>query len=282
MDEPWLQKLKEDPAVLAALLTGSRAEGTYDSFSDYDMFLVVDDQEKALKSGSWQHAFGRLVLFIPETLFLFGDKLPTRLALFEGGIKADFTIAPENVIGKMAHHPFPEEWGKGVKVLFDKTKKLEFLLQNGEFAKNSAIPQEAEFEKVVNEFWFEIYHVALYLKRGELWQAKFRERGILDMALLPMIAWYTLTREGAPASIPPGGKRLQRFTPKEIWERIPLIFSHFDVEEGWKSLFLLISLFQDMARETARKLGYPYPHPCEQEILGWVERLREGEGDNEK
>lgn len=166
MDEPWLQKLKEDPAVLAALLTGSRGEGTYDPLSDYDLFLVVDDQEKALETGTWRHAFGRLVLFIPETLSLFGDKLPTRLALFEGGVKADFTIATEDVIGKMAHQPLPEEWSKGVRVLFDKTTKLEALVQKREFAKTRILPQEAEFERVVNEFWFETYHVALYLKRG--------------------------------------------------------------------------------------------------------------------
>jgi len=38
------------------------------------------------------------------------------------------------------------------------------------------LPADAEFRRVVDEFWFEAYHVAKYLARDELWRTKLRLR----------------------------------------------------------------------------------------------------------
>ncbi|MBD3231473.1 hypothetical protein GF322_02305 [Candidatus Dependentiae bacterium] len=45
-----------------------------------------------------------------------------------------------------------------------------------------------EFYECIDDFWFEVYHVAIYLARQDLWLAKFRDNDIKRF-LLKMIEW---------------------------------------------------------------------------------------------
>lgn len=283
MKEQWMLKLKEDRAILAAFLTGSRAHGEADSLSDYDIVLIVKGNCQSLNEWpeSWKEAFGRLVVVVHEQVEILDETLMTRLCLFEGGVKADFTFADQELIRKLKSRTLPEEWERGVQILFDKTGVLGELVSPVKRREEDIPSREEDFVRLANEFWFEAYHVAVYLTRGDLWQAKSRFHGILDQMLLPMIELHAAATQGSRLKVRPSGKKMHEWASESHLQRIPALYCPFTAQESWRGLRKLMDLFRDIAKESASKLNFAYPESVDREVSGWIERLRKGNLTND-
>ena len=82
---------EDDPNVIALIKTGStaRRDGREDEFSDLDLEVIAADPEKLLRNDGWFHSFGEVwvVLRFDERHY------PTRLVVYSGGLKVDYTVA---------------------------------------------------------------------------------------------------------------------------------------------------------------------------------------------
>src|ERR1700722_1167109 len=175
MLEKILEWGKKEEAVKALILLGSRAgRQPIDHFSDYDLSVFCDTDEFYTGSESWLSQFGNVWVCIKEKVLYKSKTFPSRLVIFKGGIKVDFSFLSLDVLDEIAQSSaLPDNYNLGYKILLDKDDRAARMLPP-QFEVKAIKPSEQEFHEVVKEFWFEIYHVGVYLKRGDLWSMKFR------------------------------------------------------------------------------------------------------------
>lgn len=161
---------KQEQDIRALVLVGSRAEeGKSDRYSDYDLSVYCRDDEVFRSNDQWLTELAPVWVVVPEVISYFGRVVHTRLVIFEPGIKVDFSF-----------YSIHDEPDPPFKVLLDKDQLMD------------SIPRAPTKEKVQflnEEFWFEAFHVAQYLKRGDLAKAQMRLDGMVSGVLLRFSRW---------------------------------------------------------------------------------------------
>lgn len=169
------------PNIRVLILTGSYAQDQADDLSDLDIEIFVRDPETYAQSDSWMSEIGPVWVYLP-----LHDHAgyPTRLVIFEGGLKVDFSIFPVSVlVNRLAAQRLSPLYDRGYRVLVDKDELAGRLPAPSRKAPMARVPTEEELVGLVREFWFEAYHVAKYLKRGDLWAGKYRDWGLKGLLL---------------------------------------------------------------------------------------------------
>jgi aminoglycoside 6-adenylyltransferase len=265
---------KKEDAVRALILLGSRAgRQPIDHFSDYDLFVFCDTDESYTRSESWLTQFGNVWVCVKEKIFCKGKIFPSRLVIFEGGIKVDFCFLSLDVLDEIVQSSdLPDDYNFGYKILLDKDDSAARMLPP-QFEVKPIKPSEQEFHQVVKEFWFEIYHVGVYLKRGDLWSVKFRSWAAHSF-LLRMIEWHAQAENDWRCSTPPTGKRMSSWVHKDLWKDLHVIFAHFDAEDSWKALFYTMELFKHLTAETAQSLRLSSMEELSEKMMGFITTLK--------
>ena len=189
-------------------------------------------------------------------------RVPTRLVIFAGGVKVDFAFYDARSMADRIGTPFP------LRVLLDKNGAAT------EGPSRTTAPQhgQSEFTTLVEEFWFEAYHVGKYLARSDLWPARARQEATLAR-LLAMIEWrHELARGSEP---PSDGKALPSWAPDLAGDRMSRLYPRPDVEESWRALFETIELFREMAREVAAAAGLGYASEVDRNLYEFLLGLRQ-------
>jgi len=96
MDE-ILQKVvkwaESQEAIRGLVLTSSRAGASQtDEFSDYDVMVLTDQAEQYLASDKWIESIKPVWVYQKEQFTHGPDVISTRLVIFEGGAKVDFSF----------------------------------------------------------------------------------------------------------------------------------------------------------------------------------------------
>lgn len=249
---------KKDANIQALVLTGSRAtQKDVDEYSDYDICVFSKNPDKYIRNDDWMSLISKVYLWIADSIQWKNQTVPTRLVLFEKGIKVDFTLFCANILSAISS--LPDEWNMGYKVLLDKnnyTEKLPKASFKGFIIKR---PTEYEFFDLLKEFWFEVYEIRKYLKREDLWPVKFRMNHIQQNLLLQLIQWHELGIHGNSCSLDKTGKRMQEKIEKATWDKLYGIFAHFDSKDSLLSLRNLIALFTELSKEIAKAFDFVYP-----------------------
>ena len=142
-----------------------------------------------------------------------------------------------------------------------------------EFEVKSVKPTEEEFHRIIQEFWFEIYHTGIYLKRGDLWSVKFRSWAACSF-LLQMMEWNAQAKTHWQFSSPSNGKRMPSWVEKYTWQDLQGIFAHFDASDSWKALFKLMELFKRVTAETAHLLAFTSQDDLSAHIIQFIIKLK--------
>lgn len=254
-------------SIKALVLIGSRATETSDQYSDFDLAVFCSTYESYINDEKWLSKIAPLWVCVHEKVTFFGKTFPTRLAIFEKGVKVDFAFYTLDILHDLVKCKLlPEDYNRGYVVLHDKDG-LASRMPKATFKANPAQkPSEEEFLRIINEFWFEIHHVVKYLKRGDLWSAKFRSWSIYENFLLKMIEWHKEAKLHWTHPVPPLGKRMHSWVDEQTWISLHKVFAHFDREDSVQALRHLMDLFRALAVETANRLAYPYPHELDKKM----------------
>jgi aminoglycoside 6-adenylyltransferase len=263
--------------IRALILTSSRAgAGEADEFSDYDLMVVTDDADRYLASDTWIKGIRPLWVYIKEQFPHGADLIPTRLVIYENGVKVDFSFWNTRILRDFVMHGFSgtDDLNRGYRVLMDKDGLAAKLpLPAIKFFEVSKLT-EAEFLSTIHEFWFEVAAIAKYLARGDLYPAKNRENGILKDLLLRMIIWNVQAKNHWTARTHTDGKRMRAWVDDQTLQSLRETYSGFDLRESWKSLTAGMEFFRKISGETAQLLGYEYPHIVDTAVSGYVVELR--------
>lgn len=261
MKDKIIQWANNESGIRTVILSGSQANGTADELSDYDISVFCESLDTYSENDLWLSKIGKVWVCVPEKVFCEGQTFPSRLVIFEGGTKVDFSFYPKNILEKLFFDSY--------QVLIDK----DGMAQNLYKPLIPKKPSEEEFQSVQKEFWFEAYHVAKYLKREDLWLVKFRA-GAVNEFLLKMIEWHAQAQRGWNFNPPHHGKSMQSWVDADTWKEVLKIFPHFDKEDSWRSLKYTIVLFRRLAIATAKDCNFQYLNDVDEHISKFIGSLR--------
>jgi aminoglycoside 6-adenylyltransferase len=252
------------PDVRAVLLTGSHARGDADSSSDLDVELYTTEPER-YAGRDW------MAEIRPVWVHLGFEPVPgrptrTRLTIFAGGDKVDFVVGPVELLERLAGG-LDDLHERGYRVLLDRDGVAPRLPPASGRAPAVALPTEEELRDVVEEFWFEAWHIPKYLDRRELWVVKHRDWTMKEL-LLRVLEWEAATRALDPWHI---GTRIGDWAPPEARGRLQAAFGRYDAAEARGALLATIDLFADVARTVAARLELRYPGEVEEPLRAYVE-----------
>lgn len=263
-----------EEVIRLALLTGSFADRSFtDELSDYDISFFCSNTQKLTECDTWVKDIDDVWVMIPEKYGLLEASIPTKLVIFGGGKKADFSFFSVQQLKKLEIDGLPDALNMGYEVLVDKDRLANKLpLPKFEGFRESR-PSEEEFHRLIKEFWFEIYHVAKYLRRQDLWSVQFRLSGIHHNFLVKMICWNEASKHNWNYRTNKIGKRMHEWVSEDTWKAVHRVFPHFEAKDGWGALRRTMGLFGRLARETASDLEYSYCTDMERDITNYVQSL---------
>jgi aminoglycoside 6-adenylyltransferase len=262
----WAQARSD---ISSLIMTGSRArpDASVDSYSDYDLEIFTTDAERYTSSSDWMRDIGDVWVFLSTES---GRGCPTRLIIFDGGRKVDFSILPISALEEtVATQRLDDLYHQGYLALVDKHGLAARLPQPSYSPAARRLPPEEEFRLTVEEFWFEAWHIPKYLARGDLWVVKYRDWTMKEL-LLRMLEWRAIAENGPGLDVGHIGVRMKEWTRPVIWDRLREAFARFDGTDSHRALLATVALFRDVAIETAERLHYPYPHGMDDSISGYI------------
>lgn len=263
--------------ITALIMTGSRSrtDNMLDEFSDFDLELIAKDRDLLSKDDRWLRLFADIwtVLALDE-----GQEDPTRLVIYDGGHKVDFTLADRHRVANMvASKKLNSLYERGYRVLIDKEAITQGLPQPTGASPVVALPNQDEFKAVIREFWFEASHMPRYLLRNELWVVKFRD-WTMKSQLLRMLEWHSIATSDDAVDVWYIGSHMHDWVDSQTWSDVQNVFSRFDARDSWRGLLAAMSLFGRLGQEIAAASELEYLSDVDENVSGYImefaERLR--------
>jgi aminoglycoside 6-adenylyltransferase len=252
-----------DDNIRAVIETGAFAREfpPADELSDLDIEFYARTPELLLQSNAWFENFGTMWVFLK--LENDGDN-PTRLVIYSGGAKVDFTIYDA---AKLNDNRLNQAQTRGFIVHIDKDASTkEWRAAPPQIA---AKPDLELWHRCRSDFWFECYNWAKYLARGDLWHAKMREAEVKTY-LLQMLEWHAATRGVDSRHL---GHFMRDWTDETTWREIETLWAAFDVADNFRALNATLNLFARIEREVGAAWNYPLEGVDEKGIRGFVDDL---------
>ncbi len=260
---------EQEEQVIGLIMTGAQTqqEGANDGLSDRDLELIFTDYEPFARDDAWLREF--LPVWVYQPLFQ-DQNYPTRLVFYEGGHKVDFTLADSRRLLDMIEcGELDHLYERGYQVLVDKTGVTRALPKpTGSFPLVPR-PEQAEFQTVVEEFWFEAAHIPKYLLRGELWVVKFRD-WTMKVDLLKLLEWHAIARSEEPVDVRYIGTHANRWVDQRTWNELQDVFAHFDAADSWRALLASMSLVRRLGQEIQQHSNLVYPQAVDDHISGYI------------
>lgn len=166
----WTKAQKE---IDAALMIGSRArtDEPADEWSDLDIIFLTSKPEQFIHSEHWLnqiHPYS--ITFLEKTAV--GNGIERRV-MFDPHLDVDFVIlTPEHFSGMLQLMETHQVLNKGYKVLFDKTDVLNGIKVSDDLSQPHMLPTQAQYDNLVQYFWYHVVWVSKKMLRGEIWVAK--------------------------------------------------------------------------------------------------------------
>jgi len=266
----WANSKEE---IRALILSGSLAgKGRTDELSDYDIAAFGSDLD-FIQDDNWLHEIQNYWVCIHDQFQFLNHDIPTRLTIFDGYFKVDFSFYPIVLLHSLATvETLPDDYNIGYQILLDKDGILTKM--PGPSFKGFIVqkPDEGIFMQNVNEFWFECYHVAKHLFRNDLWTAKLRDIATKEL-LRQMLEWQASSERDWKFSPKNYGKEMKSWLNENSWKALHGCFGKFDQRDSWLALNNTIELFRKAATGTANHLKYEYNEGLDRSVSQFVREL---------
>jgi aminoglycoside 6-adenylyltransferase len=136
--------------VRVLLLVGSRARSeSVDELADFDVSVFAEAHHPFTISNQWLSEIGKVWVCVPEKFDRKDEIIPTRLVIFDGGVKVDFAFFGLHVLEELVDS---DELDAGFKVLLDKDGTTQKFKSPTFRNRKHARPSEGEFVNLINEF----------------------------------------------------------------------------------------------------------------------------------
>ena len=264
--------------IRAMILTSSRTrpDGPVDLLSDYDLILAVSDVGPFAFEDAWISDYDRPMVRWGDQDEMHGLTTYFRGVVYQNYVKIDYSIWPVELLDYIANSAsLPDQLDVGYRVLLDKDQRTTGWKPPSYQAHIPTRPTEAEYQALVEEFWWSTTYVAKSLWRDDLVFAKW----VLDQDLKletmrRMLEWRIEIDHNW--SVKPGvyGRGLKQLLPPNIWSEFAGTYVSLDVEETWGALHRVIALFRQVAADVGNALSFTYPHQADDLVSAYLEAIR--------
>jgi len=187
--------------------------------------------------------------------------------LFKDGNRIDLTLFPtENFQTDFNVDSLTIVW-------LDKDKLFSKTHQPSDKEYHIRKPTEKEFLDTCNEFWWVSTYVAKGLLRNEIIYAK----EMLETAVRPMfmklIEWKIGAENNFSISSGKAGKLMFRYLTKDFYSKILETYSDYNIEDNWKSLFIMTKLFEKTSNELSIKLKFRHNKAEQQNTINYLRQV---------
>jgi len=267
------------PLIRAMILTSSRTrpDGPVDLLSDYDLILAVSDVGPFASGDAWTSAYDRPMVRWGDQSEMHGLATYFRGVVYQNYVKIDYGIWPVELLSRIAASAsLPDELDVGYRVLLDKDQRTAGWKQPSYLAHIPTRPVQAEYQALVEEFWWSATYVAKSLWRDDLIFAKWvLEQDLKLETVRRMLEWRIEIDHNW--SVKPGvyGRGLKQLLPPHIWSEFASTYVSLDVEETWAALDRVKALFRHVASDVGNALGYSYPQQVDDQVSAFLEAIRE-------
>jgi len=266
------------PAFRAAILTSSRARpgGPVDLLSDYDLILAVTEAERFGREDAWLSEYGEPMVRWGDESTLCGLTTYFRSVIYTDYVKIDYTLWPDALLERVAEQAaLPEELDEGYRVLLDKDGSTAHWKLPTHRAFVPARPTAAEYQAVVEEFWWTTTYVAKSLWRDELVFARWvLEEDIKNGEMRRLLEWRLEMDHDWSVRSGVYGRGLKKLLPPDIWAELASTYVGPEIEANWAALFRTTALFRRVAKEVADALGFVYPQHVDDQVSAYLEAIR--------
>lgn len=268
------------PDIRALFLTSSRTNPnkTIDDFSDYDIIMAVNDIQPYIESNAWLECFGSvLTVYKDPTRLEYGYPSIFRVTHYNDFTKIDYTIWPVDLLKHIVKMPdLPDYLDDGYKILLDKSGLTAGMKPPRYKAYIPKPPTEGEYLQAINTFYSDSTYVGKNLYRDNLFIVKECLDHVMKFHYIRlMFEWLMEIENGWTVKTGAYGKGLKKRTKTELWAELEKTYCGASKKENWQALFKTIELFSKVAREVGVKLGFRYPEEIEQNIIRFLEKIRQ-------
>ena len=250
---------KNDERIRAVYMNGSRTNKNIkkDIFQDYDIVYVVHQTKPFYEDKNWIDLFGeRLFMQCPEEVDIcMGMEVDLNkcfgwLIQFKDGNRLDLHVIPieEVNIGE----------DKLCMILLDKDGILPKIPEPSDEDYRIRKPSQDEFWACCNEFWWCLNNIAKGLWREEI---PYVHKMFYDGShpqLVKLLNWKVGYETNFQVSTGKASKNLKAYLPEEIWDRFLKTYINGNIDDIWRSVFIMCDLFHDTAFELETKWGHTY------------------------
>jgi aminoglycoside 6-adenylyltransferase len=271
------QWAEREPLVRALLLESSRAHrrAPVDRFSDYDVLVVVADLRAFAEDDAWLSKFGAPLVTFHDSGTVWDVETYARLVLYEDHTKIDYVVWPVALLEAVVQRQeLPELLDWGYQALVDKDALTPALPAPSYTAYIPRPPSEREYQRLVEEFWWESTYVAKNLWRDDLVFARYNLDIVMrHEVLLQMLEWRVEVDHGWTWKPGVVGRGLKAHVSPETWAELEKTWVGAEIAENWTALFRMTALFRRIAREVASALDYDYPATLDQRVTSYLEEI---------
>lgn len=266
------------PLIRSLILTSSRTrpDGPVDLLSDYDLLVMVSDVEPFLTDDAWIAAYGRPMVRWGDQAQMAGLLTYFRGVIYQNYVKIDYRICPVELLSCIATATsLPDALDVGYRVLLDKDGQTGRWRPPSYRAHIPAPPTAAEYQALVEEFWWGTTYVAKSLWRGELIFAKWMLDADLKLETMRRLLEWRIEIE-QQWELKPGnqGRGLERWLPAATYSDFASTYQGLSPQDTWVALEQVAALFRSVAQEVGDALGYPYPQHVDEQVSAYVKGIR--------
>ena len=259
---------KNNDNIRAVVLQGSLANpiNRVDELSDLDPLFYVKDVKEFIEHDEWINKFGVIISRVYEDWKLADDsQFYIKMVIYEDGLKVDFGIAPIEAIKIIDNLML-------YKVLLDKDNLIKPLniVTEKKFHPNK--PTSWEYQKVLNNFFWDITYIAKSLHREEMYFAKFMFENINKM-IRKLLSWHLGITHNWEVNIGLEGRYLKTLLSEDLWNKVLATFSGSNVVDNWKAIYAACDLARELGKEIADKLDFTYPLEQDVTIVNYLKSI---------
>ena len=269
-----------DDRIRTVLLNGSRANPNIqpDKLQDFDVVFIVRGYESFISDPNWTNFFGeKLIYQLPDEMTFGKENVKDAtigfhyLMLFKDGNRIDLTLFPIEFL--KTHFAFDSL----TIVWLDKDNLFPNASPPTDAGYHIRKPTEKEFLDTCNEFWWVSTYVAKGLARKEITYAKEMLDTIVRPMFMRIIQWKIGVENNFAVSFGKGGKFMFRYLAEDYSAKVLQTYADSDIENNWKSLFVMTALFEQASCEVALALKFQQDKAEIQNMISYLKQLHYGQ-----
>lgn len=235
-----------------------------------------ENNTQYISDNNWTHHFGNPIAMIEEDENSFDGKHAMKMILYDDHVKIDFKLfSKDKFLKEVRLKELPEDWDIGYKVLIDKEEITKEMQKPSFQVSIIKKPSKEEFQRILNDFWWDTTYVAKCLARDEIFYAKFMsETNIRTEYLIPLIEWYIASKHNWNITTNKYGRLFKKYLNHEMWLKTEQTFSGSNIKDNWTALLAMADLVSEIGTELSEKLDYEYPFKLEKDIRKYLNELK--------